>query len=201
MTIRPRTETSRIKLRLAFVVATVLLDVSSSGCGASDGNPAAPGNPAVKAVATVTVSPATLSLTVGSTGLLTATTLDANGRSLAGRTISWSSSDPALASVAADGKVTGIAAGGATITATSEGKTATAATTVVPPGNFTLRVSPATATITAGASATIPINIDRTAGNTSAVTLVATGLPIGVSLGVAGATTGTSTALTLTATP
>src|SRR5205823_5650810 len=85
-------------------------------------------------VASVTVTPASATVTTGSTVQLTATPKDANGNSLAGRTVTWQSSNTAAATVNGSGLVTGVAAGSATITATSEGQSGTAAITVTPPG-------------------------------------------------------------------
>src|SRR6266702_2633490 len=65
-------------------------------------------------VAAVSVSPASVSLSVG-------------GTPQTGRTVSWSSSNGAVASVNASGVVSGVAAGSATITATSEGQSGTSA--------------------------------------------------------------------------
>src|SRR5205809_352973 len=84
-------------------------------------------------VASVAVSPAAASVPVGQTVQLTATPKDANGNTLSGRTIAWASSNPAAATVNTSGRVTGVAAGTATITATSEGKSGTAAITVTAP--------------------------------------------------------------------
>src|SRR4029077_18136350 len=81
-------------------------------------------------VATVTVSPASASGSVGATVQLTATLKDALGNPLSGRVVTWSSSNPAVATVSASGLVTGVAAGSATITATSEGKSGTSALTM-----------------------------------------------------------------------
>ena len=69
------------------------------------------------AVASVTVSPASKSLYVGSTATLTATVRPSNA---ADKTVTWSSSDPAVATVSATGVVTAMAKGTATITATSK---------------------------------------------------------------------------------
>src|SRR5690242_13474167 len=84
-------------------------------------------------VASVTVSPATASLTVGQTAQLTATMKDANGNILSGRPVTWSTSNGSVATVSSSGLVTAAGAGSATITATSEGKTGTAAVTVTAP--------------------------------------------------------------------
>ncbi len=81
-------------------------------------------------VASVTVSPATASRQVGQTVQLTATPRDASGTALTGRVVTWASSNPAIATVTGSGLVSGVAAGPATITATSEGQSGTAAITV-----------------------------------------------------------------------
>jgi len=82
-------------------------------------------------VASVTVTPASASVAVGATVQLTATPKDANGNPLTGRVITWSSSNTAIATVSGSGLVTGVAAGGpVTITATSEGRSGSAAVTV-----------------------------------------------------------------------
>ncbi|OLD85420.1 MAG: hypothetical protein AUG85_13565 [Gemmatimonadetes bacterium 13_1_20CM_4_66_11] len=76
-------------------------------------------------VASVTVSPASASIRVGQLVQLTATLKDASGTVLSGRVISWVSSAPGVAAVSTGGLVTGVAAGAATITATSEGQSGT----------------------------------------------------------------------------
>jgi len=81
-------------------------------------------------VASVTVSPATASRQVGQTVQLTATPRDASGTALTGRVVTWASSNPAIATVTGSGLVSGVAAGPATITATSEGQSGSAAITV-----------------------------------------------------------------------
>src|SRR4029077_14739203 len=87
----------------------------------------------------VTVSPASPSVPVGQTVQLTATPKDGSGNPLSGRTVTWATSNAALATVSASGLVTGVAAGTATITATSEGKSgkATVSVTSSAPGPVT----------------------------------------------------------------
>src|ERR1019366_8702349 len=78
-------------------------------------------------VASVTVSPASPSLVVGGSQQLTATTLDANGATLTGRTVTWTSMNTNYATVnSSTGLATAVAAGTATIKATSETKEGTA---------------------------------------------------------------------------
>ena len=82
------------------------------------------------AVASVRLAPTTATLAIGQSQDLVATPLDANGAALAGRSVTFSSSQPSIATVTATGRVTAVAVGTATMTATSEGRTATAAITV-----------------------------------------------------------------------
>ncbi len=77
------------------------------------------------AVATVTVSPSTATANVGGTQQFTATLKDGSGNTLTGRSVSWSSSNTAVATVNASGLATCAAAGTATITSASEGKSGT----------------------------------------------------------------------------
>lgn len=87
-------------------------------------------------VETVEVTPETSTITVGDTVRLTATLRAVNEAELTGRTVTWSSSNPAIASVDNTGLVTGLASvpGGVlvTITATSEGKSGSAQVIVNP---------------------------------------------------------------------
>jgi len=84
-------------------------------------------------VASVSVAPPSVAVPVGQTVQLTATPKDANGAALAGRTVTWSSSNTSVANVDGSGLVTAAAAGSATITATSEGQSGTSSVTVTSP--------------------------------------------------------------------
>src|ERR1019366_157479 len=103
-------------------------------------------------VASLTVTPTIASLAIGATQQLTAATLDANGNTLSGRTVTWGTSDATKATVNASGLVTAVAPGTATITATSETKTGTPTITVSPIPVATVPVTPATATLVIGAT-------------------------------------------------
>ena len=83
-------------------------------------------------VAAVTVTPANVTLTVGDTTRFYATLTEATGRVVVGRLIDWTSSDGGVATVLATGSVRAMGVGTATITATSEGHSATAVVTVNP---------------------------------------------------------------------
>src|SRR5207244_9050456 len=104
-------------------------------------------------VATVTVSPASASVTVGQTAQLSATAKDAAGNVLSGRAVTWTSSNSGVVTVSGSGLVTGVAAGSATITAASEGQSGTASISVANVPVATVTVSPASASVTVGQTA------------------------------------------------
>lgn len=89
--------------------------------------------PSPAAVGSVRITSAATAVRAGETMNLVAVVQDADGGVLTGRDVAWTTSAPAIATVhATSGVVTGVAAGAATITATSEGKSATFALTVTP---------------------------------------------------------------------
>jgi uncharacterized protein YjdB len=88
---------------------------------------------ALAPVATVTITPSQLNLRDRNnqrTGSLTATLRDANGNTLTGRAVMWTSSNTNVATVSSTGVVTARDRGNVTITATSEGKSGTATVVV-----------------------------------------------------------------------
>jgi hypothetical protein len=80
--------------------------------------------------ATVSVTLAAGTVQMGQTTQATAVVRDLAGNALTGRTVSWSTSAPSIASVSDAGVVTGLAPGAATITATAEGKSGSAQVTI-----------------------------------------------------------------------
>lgn len=92
--------------------------------------------PAGPPVATVAVTPADATVAAGESVQLQATPQDSSGAPIENRPVSWSSSDPGIATVDATGLVRGLGGGSVTITATCENRSATASITVtgsVPP--------------------------------------------------------------------
>ncbi len=149
-------------------------------------------------VASVAVTPPAPSIQVGQTVQLSATPSDASGTPLTGRVVTWSSSNSAVASVSSSGLVTGKAAGSATITATSEGKSGSAAVTVTTIPVASVTVAPSAPSIVVGGSVQLTATPRDGAGNaltgraiawvsdkTSIATVSASGLVTGAMAGSA----------------
>jgi uncharacterized protein YjdB len=147
-------------------------------------------------VASVTVSPAQTNMTVGQVVPLVATAQDASGQVLTGRTVTWSSASPSVATVSATGNVTGVAAGSAVITATIDGVMGSATVNVSQVPVATVTVAPATANVVIGQNVTLGATTRDAAGNvltgrvvtwasgaTSVATVSATGVVTGVAPG------------------
>ena len=88
------------------------------------------------------ISPKALTLEAGSTNQFVAVSTPAGN----GRPITWTSSNPAVATVSENGMVTGVAAGTATIMAASDGANAGSAVTITAPARQ-LQLSPQAVTI------------------------------------------------------
>jgi alpha-tubulin suppressor-like RCC1 family protein/uncharacterized protein YjdB len=129
-----------LRFRAAVAAACVTL---LAACGGSDGPGSPNQNPPPPApVHTVTVDPNTGLVVIGRSMHLNATTRDENGNVLSGRALTWTSSADGVARVDASGNVTGISTGTATITVTSEGRTAQAGVTVQQAPVGSVRVTP-----------------------------------------------------------
>lgn len=104
-----------------------------------------------KPVASVFVSPSSLSLAAGQSTQLTATTYDVNGNAITGRNLSWSSSNSGVATVSSTGVVTTVAAGKADITANAEGRKGVVPVTVTTASSSQSAVAVASVTVTLNA--------------------------------------------------
>ena len=118
------------------------------------------------AVGGIAITPDTASIVVGSHATLTVEVRDARGAALTGRTVVWSSSNPARASVAQNGTVTGVSVGGqVSIVAESEGVADTARVTVIDvPVRSVQVVSPATE-VNDGATLQLTVGLTDADGN------------------------------------
>jgi len=128
-------------------------------------------------VTSIAVSPATPSITAGATQQFTANATYSNGTTGALTSgVTWTSSNTAVATINSAGLATGVAAGTATIKAAANGFTATATLTVTaaPPTVTAIMVSPATPSITTGATQQFTATATYSNGSTGNVTASAT---------------------------
>ena len=119
---------NNILRQAALLVAAVLLTTGLWSCSKSKEEAPEPTPPAVS-VTGVTLDKSSISILVGASETLAATV---SPKDAANKNVSWKSDKPEIAAVDANGKVTGVKAGEATITVTTEdgGKTATCKVTV-----------------------------------------------------------------------
>ena len=195
----------RIKV-LSLALPIALLSIT--GCGSS--------TPVFspKALRSVSITPSNTSIAVNATEQLTAMG-DYSDGSTANLTtsVTWDSSNTAVATVSSAGLATGVGAGTTTIKATADGFTdmVTLAVTAAPLTVTSIAASPATASITSGATQQFTANatysnnttgaltsgVTWTSSNTAVATVSSAGLATGVA---AGTTTIKATANGFTAT-
>ncbi|NNK62601.1 MAG: hypothetical protein HKO98_05260, partial [Gemmatimonadetes bacterium] len=113
-----------MRLRPLIHPSSVLLLLGLSACGGDGGGGGVEPDPR-DAVQSVTVSPSTDRVPLGGAVQLSATVRDGHGNPV-GVTPMWTSSATAIATVDASGRVTGVAPGSVTITATAGGRSGTA---------------------------------------------------------------------------
>jgi uncharacterized protein YjdB len=142
---------------------------------------------------------------------------DALGNVLTGRTVAWGSSNSAVATVSQTGLVTGVAAGSATITATSETKSGTSTVTITQAPVATVTIAPTAPSVAEGATVTLTATLKDANGNvltgraitwSSGNTTLATVAPSGVvtakkkgSVSITATSEGQSGSVTVTVTP
>lgn len=151
-------------------------------------------------VATVSVTPTGIAIMEGQGQQLTATALDASGKTIPGKSATWTTSDATVATVSTAGMLSGVRAGTVTITATIDGIAGTAPYTVtmIPVQSVTLTPTNATilTTQTISLSATLtgpngqalsPVGrtFAWTSSNASIATVSSTGVVSGVAAGTA----------------
>lgn len=154
------------------------------------------------AVANVQISPPTADLIIGQSTTLAAVPTDAKGNVLPGRSASWTSGAPSIASVSQTGVVTAVGVGNAVIFATVEGKTGSATVSVRRLAVTSVAVAPSSSNIGVGASVQLGATVrsgatiltDRVVGWSSSNEAVATVSSTGRVTGLkAGAVTITAT--------
>ncbi len=108
-------------------------------------------------VATVAIVPPQARVTAGETVQLRAEARGGGGVPLLGRTVSWTSSDPTVASVSHDGTVRALAAGRVHLTATCEGRSSAAELVVAPPPVAVVELNAPESTLREGRTHTLQV--------------------------------------------
>lgn len=142
------------------VAAAVAAVLTACGGGGGDGTTA----PLVQPVATVSVTLASAQVAAGGATTASAELRNASGAVLTGRTIAWTSSNSAVASIDGVGNVTAISAGTTLISASSEGKSASATLTVIPAPVATVTVTLAQSTVPVGSATQATVTLRDTRG-------------------------------------
>ena len=126
--------------------------------------------PTALPVAKITLTANSSTINVGQGTQVVATLFDSLGNVLAGRTVTWASSNASVAKSSATGYVTGVAAGTASLSATSGTVTATISITVVKSvtatGPKTVLVALSNSALPVGGSATATATVIDSVGNT-----------------------------------
>ncbi len=141
-------------MQRVLLAVSALVFLGACGGGGGDGATSPTPPPASTGVASVSVALSATQITVGGGATATAELRTAAGAVVAGRAVSWTSSAPTVAAVNDAGTITALAAGSATITATSEGKSGAASLTVIPAPVATMQVTLALPSLTLGATTT-----------------------------------------------
>lgn len=155
--------------RSLFAVGAVL---GLAACG-DDVSVTPPQEPLPAGIASVTVVPSAVTITIGEKVILQASVATTQGTGSPATTVTWSSANAAIATVAASGEVTGVAAGTTTIIATSTAdasKKGAAAVTVRAPQVTGVTVQPQSLSLQVGQTANAVATVNRDPGASGAVT-------------------------------
>ena len=112
----------------------------------------------------ISIAPSAITLAAGDTGTFTATCYDQDGYVMPDVGVTWACSDVDVGMIDADGSFVAFAAGTATVTASAEGVTGTAAVTVTGTSSGVV-VSPSAVTLDAGDSRQFTATVYDTEGN------------------------------------
>ena len=134
-----------VSARHAVLLVALVAHVAACGGGAEATKPSVPAP-----VAAVLVAPIPATLYVGASIQLVVTTTDAAGTTLAGRAVTFTSSNPAVATVGSSGSVTAVGVGATSIHVASEGKAADVAVVVTLIPVSAVLITPALSTIRVG---------------------------------------------------
>lgn len=141
---------------LPVALTTVAGACSSEGTGASD----------VLVVARIDIDPPGAGLVPGATQLFTAVPKTSSGIAVPNRTVTWSSANPAIASVSSSGLVTANTLGETVVTATVDQVEASVPVNVTPKPVASVQVTPGSVTLFVNQSQQIQVTLKDAQGGT-----------------------------------
>jgi YVTN family beta-propeller protein len=166
--------------RAVALLSSTLLAVLAACSGDSTGS---------QSVASVSVSPSSVTVILGDTTQLTGTARDAAGGAIPEATVVWTSDNQGVATVSQEGRVVGAGVGQAAVTATAAGKSGSSAITVLPApaSQVAFTVQPTDTEVGRAIAPPVEVEIrdrlgNRIASATSAVTLTIENNPAGGNL-------------------
>lgn len=180
--------------KLARVAFATLVSTTILSCGGGGTDTIAPPPPVLT---TLNLSFPQTTIFVGQTANASVDGLDQNGKPIATGTVTWSTGSTAIATVNANGAVTGVAPGQTQLTASAGGKQAQTTFTVAPVPVASVTVAPTTASLGVGDTQQLTAttfdasnnNLGRpvtwSSGDPSRATVSAAGLVTAVAQGVA----------------
>ncbi len=152
-------------------------------------------NPNITAC-TVTIAPSTVTISMNQAINISATAFDCKGNSIAKKTITFATANPAVATVTISGQIIAVGVGNTTVSAVADGKSATVPVTVTPEFAASVSVNPPTATLRRGnlrQFSAIPLNAQQqpitgqtirwTSSNSSIASVTSTGLVTAIAAG------------------
>ncbi|OLC32999.1 MAG: hypothetical protein AUH81_14980 [Candidatus Rokubacteria bacterium 13_1_40CM_4_69_5] len=150
-----------------LVISAAVQDLEGDALAADTSVEFRTGTTTVSPATVVTVLPDSTALAVGSQAQLTPVARDTDGTVIVGRLVTWSSDDPAVATVSAVGLVTALAGGVANVRAELDGRSGTAAILVAASlaPVASVEVRPASASVVVGGLVQLTTVLKDAAGN------------------------------------
>lgn len=153
---------SKSRLTRTLAVSAIVVAVASCGGGGGDGGTTTPAGK----VARVDITAPSAAMEVGQNMQITVRYYDASSSQLSGRTVSYATSNSAIATISTAGLITAAGPGSVTVTASVDGVQGNLALTVSPVPVFFILITPASPSVRQGESITLAAQPQNQIGQT-----------------------------------